>query len=268
MLDWENKRFPEALPDVAVKMLSRDPESGACSTILRLPKGWTLDRDDRLGASFEALVLEGTFTLNGHTFIEDCYGYLPAGHERRGFATETGAVVLGFFGAEPTLAEKDIPHKDDTIPFLNLHDMDWERADIDPDVQFLNLSHKTLRKNKETGDKTLLLQMGAHTHPKGWKERQLYHPCVEEMYLLTGDIISDVGIMEAGAYFWRPPNLMHGPFGARKGGLAVIRFHDGHHVNLWGEEELPFDLTPAYKPYLPDELEDLASKPWSPAPNY
>ncbi len=268
ILPWEDGRFAEGFPGLAVKMLSRDPDTGACSTVLKFPAGWSLGAENRSAASFEFLVLEGAFSLNGHDYGADTYGYWRAGHKRKGFTSERGAVALGFFGSEPTVTDENGSSRDKDIPFLDLHDMEWVRADIDPDVQFLNLSHKTLRHDEETGDTTLFLQMGAHTHPKGWKERQLYHPCVEEMYLLTGDIVSDVGVMEAGAYFWRPPNLMHGPFGARKGGLAVIRFHDGHHVNLWGDKELEFSLNPPYQPYLPDDLKSLAAKPWSPAPNY
>ena len=142
--------------------------------------------------------------------------------------------------------------------------MPWTRHDIDPSVQFLVLSHKILRHVPETGEKTLLLSSGAQTHPEGWREAQLAHDCVEEMYLLGGDIIGERGTLYEGAYFWRPPGEWHGPFGSRRGSLSLIRFVDGHHRNIWSDEARPFVLEPVHAPELPQPLRALAGKAWEP----
>ena len=47
------------------------------------------------------------------------------------------------------------------------------------------------------------------------------------------------------------------------GKLCLIRFMEGKHVNHWGEEKLPFSLTPEHKPDLPDTLAQFKSKPFS-----
>ena len=134
-------------------------------------------------------------------------------------------------------------------------------------MQFLRLAHKVLRHVPSTGEKTILLSMGAQAHPVDWREAQLSHECVEEMYLLGGDIIGERGTMYEGAYFWRPPGEWHGPFGSRRGSLSLIRFADGQHRNLWGERALPFRLDPAHVPELPPELREHGAEPWIP-PRY
>jgi hypothetical protein len=142
--------------------------------------------------------------------------------------------------------------------------MPWTSHDIDPSVQFLKLSHKILRHVPATGEKTILLSTGAQTHPRDWREAQLAHDCVEEMYLLGGDIIGERGTMYEGAYFWRPPGQWHGPFGSRRGSLSLIRFVDGHHHNRWSEHARPFVLEPGHAPELPPGLRVVAGAAWEP----
>ena len=50
-----------------------------------------------------------------------------------------------------------------------------------------------------------------------------YHDCVEEAYLVEGDIrLQNSGNMTKGKYFWRPPYVAHGPFYSKGGMLALI----------------------------------------------
>jgi hypothetical protein len=74
------------------------------------------------------------------------------------------------------------------------------------------------------------------------------------MFLLSGDIVGERGVMVAGAYFWRPPHLWHGPFGSRGGNQCLIRFLGGHHVNHWSKDALRFTFDPPHAPVLPDHL--------------
>jgi hypothetical protein len=86
---------------------------------------------------------------------------------------------------------------------------------------------------------------------------QICHPCVEEMYLLSGDLISEYGIGHGGAYFWRPPQIPHGPHGSHGGAFMLIRFVQGSHRNDWTDNKREFLLKPSYQPALPDGLHDL-----------
>lgn len=249
------------------KMLSRDAQTGACSVIWRLPPG-TRPPPFCLAALAEVFVLEGAFRLHGEDYGLDCYTALPAAMPWHDLCSASGAVLLAFFAGEPrALPAEEAPASHDAelhVPRIDTHRTPWTSHDIDPSVQFLRLTHKVLRNVPATGERTILLATGPQTHPRDWHEAQLRHDCVEEMYLLGGDIIGEHGTIYEGGYFWRPPRIWHGPFGSRRGSLSIIRFAEGRHANEWGEQRLPFSLTPAHVPALPADVPDSARHAWVP----
>jgi hypothetical protein len=260
-LPWQPAPIPEApWRDLSVKVLSRDPASGACSLIVELPAGFCA-RGTPEHRPLELYVLDGGCRIADESLRLDAYADFPAGRAEIDIATDQGAVLLAFLGDRPAPGSDAQPSPP---RILDTHEMAWTRQDIDPAVQFLNLSHKVLRHDPATGEKTLLLSTGAQAHPRNWREAQLLHHCVEEMYLLGGDIIGERGVMYEGAYFWRPAGIWHGPFGSRRGSLALIRFAAGHHHNVWSDQVREFSLTPAYAPALPPELAARAAQPWLP----
>jgi hypothetical protein len=269
-LAWEPAAFPGAgWRGIDCKLLSRDDVTGACSVLLRLPAG--LERPAHaLAAAHEWWVLEGSLRIGALAFGLDDYAFWPVGRPRASLESPAGAVLLAFFDREPLWhapGEIEPDAAATCIERLATHELPWSSHDIDPSVQFLRLSHKVLRHVPETGAKTLLLSMGGQTHPAGWREAQLAHDCVEEMYLLGGEIIGERGTMYEGAYFWRPPGRWHGPFGSRRGSLSLIRFSEGRHFNIWGDTPLTFTLEPAHAPELPDGAPAAARAPYVP-PRY
>ena len=262
-LEWETGVLPDHLGSLECKVLSMDNVTGACSLIVRYPAGWSLSKAVHLEGSHEFLVLDGTLEISSQRYSFDSYAYLPSGALHENWFTRDGAVALTFFSSLPAIHDGPGSSIEEAIPYVYLHDVDWSTEGIDPDLAFLRIAHKILRRDEDKGETTMILNSGAQTHPKDWKEGALAHPCVEEMFLLSGDIIADRGVMHAGAYFWRPPEIWHGPFGSRNGHLCVIRFLDGHHVNKWSAEKYSFSLTPDYKPDLPDNLQTLANRPFS-----
>ena len=251
--DWDRR-------GAAAKLLSRDPVSGACSMLLRLPAGFRAAAKPE-ARPLECLVLDGVVQIGTATLGLDFYADVPTGAGEPDLASPSGAVLLVFCAAA---AEAPFVSAGPALRVIDTHNTPWTRHDIDPSVQFLNLSHKVLRHDPATGEKTLLLSTGAQTHPNEWREARLMHECAEEMYLLGGDIIGERGAMYEGAYFWRPPGLWHGPFGSRRGSLSLIRFAEGHHRNLWSDDVQPFVLEPPHAPELPDDLRAAAGAPFIP----
>ena len=264
-LGWQSGALPSPFENVECKMLSLDADTWACSTLLRYPKGWSRPEAQHLGSDHEFLVLDGAMEISGQPYPFYSYGYLPAGALHEAWTATEETVALTFFSATPNAVPGPGNLTEDAIPYLYLHDMKWTTADVDPDLDFLRIAHKILRRDETKGETTMILNCGAQSHPEGWKEAALAHPCVEEMFLLSGDIITERGVMNAGSYFWRPPHIWHGPFGSRYGNVCLIRFMEGQHVNKWSEEKFPFSLTPGYHPDLPDSLEHLRNTPF-PAP--
>lgn len=265
-LPWRPAPFADAAwAGVEAKVLSRDPVNGACSVLLRFAPGWRA-APVSLDASLEFLVLDGEFTSGELHYGLDAYAYLPAGYPLGPRHSARGAVVLAFFDREPRARAPAGTAWDRAalIERVDTHALPWTRHDIDPSVQFLNLAHKVLREVAATGEKTILLSSGAQTHPKDWREAQLAHDCVEEMYLLGGDIVGERGVMYEGAYFWRPPGIWHGPFGSRRGSLSLIRFCEGRHHNIWSDAARPFVLEPVHAPVLPPEVAAAGANAWVP----
>lgn len=270
-LPWVSAPFAGPLwPQTEVKILSRDSDSGACSILWRLPRDFQ-PPPACVAALAELFVIDGDCRLNSEDYDRDCYTALPAGMPWWQLGSSPGAVLLAFFDREPRASSVDEGpgHHDAAlhVPRIDTHRTPWTSLDIDPSVQFLRLTHKVLRHVPTTGERTILLASGAQTHPKDWHEAQLRHDCVEEMYLLGGDIIGERGTMYEGGYFWRPPRLWHGPFGSRRGSLSIIRFTEGRHANEWGAARLPFSLAPDHAPALPASAPLAVRAAWSP-PRY
>ncbi|MGH3658728.1 MAG: cupin domain-containing protein, partial [Micromonosporaceae bacterium] len=118
---------------------------------------------------------------------------------------------------------------------------------------------KWLRRDPVTGDETWILG----TMPLRHGTRPERHPVVEEMYLLSGELHGHVGVMRPGAYFWRPPEEWHGPFGSLTGNLMLFRTVGGPLSTVYDDAETEFAWDPPARPILPPEL--AALPPYQPA---
>jgi hypothetical protein len=116
---------------------------------------------------------------------------------------------------------------------------------------------KPLRKDPVTGDETWLLTSPPHGMPPGGAGARETHPTVEEVYVLDGDLHGNCGVMRPGAYFWRPPGILHGPYGTRRGATSLYRTVGGPLVAEWTADKAPFSYDPPYTPVLPPGLELL-----------
>lgn len=273
MLPWRRIPPGRARPDAEYKFLSRDPDSGACSCLVRYPPGWSREAVEALDADEEFYVLDGNLDMDDAHFGPDHYGFLPAGWPRQRMRTHGGAVVLTFFDREPGFAPTPTgPPPPElaarAIPHLDVLGMPWDRTLNDPRLAHLGIGRKNLRTDPATGERSFLSLMLPHAEPPGARGPRETHPVVEECFVLAGSLTGPHGTMHAGAYFWRPAGIPHGPFGTRFGCVALIRFVGGRHVNVWSEDEAPFAFDTPYRPILPPDLAHLAGTPWCPAAVY
>lgn len=272
LLPWRRIGPGLARPDAEYKLLSRDPGDGACSALMRYAPGWSREGPEHLSAAEEFYVLDGALHMDDHVYPADSYAYLPAGWTRNSMAAPDGCVLLAFYEAEPTLvagtgtiAESD---RDRAIPHIDVAGMPWDTTLNDKKLKHLGISRKNLRTDPVTGERTFLSLIFPQSAPTGNKGPQEMHPVVEEAYIIAGSLTGPQGTMYPGAYFWRPPGIAHGPFGARWGAVSLIRFVGGKHVNEWTQEEAPFSFGAAYQPILPPELDHLAQSRWQPPSAY
>lgn len=270
MLPWRRIGHGLARPDVEYKLLSRDSSDGACSMLMRYPPGWSREGPEHILSDEEFFVIEGALEMDGRRYGPDCYGFLPAGWTRGHMASPEGCVVLAFYNREPLLIAQAGDGSAETssraVPLLDTAAMPWDLTLNDPNLKHLGIGRKNLRTDPETGERTFLSLILPQAIPPGNSGPQEIHPVVEEAYLIGGDLTGPHGTMRPGAYFWRPPGIAHGPFGARWGAISLIRFVGGRHVNVWTPEEAAFSFDAPYAPILPPELAHLAALPWQPAP--
>ncbi|MBL8629750.1 MAG: cupin domain-containing protein [Rhodospirillaceae bacterium] len=261
-LPWTQGLPGAARDDVDVKILSQDNESGEMSLLVRYPAGWSRPEPEKIAAEEEMYVLDGAITINGHTYKRDSYMCLPQHFTRTNAVSETGCVALTFFDAVPAESKpgatpnSKAPH----VEGLDVYAMRWDSKVADPSLEWMGNRRKVLRMDPEHNQKaTFIISTPPHIYPENWACPTLTHPCAEESFMLSGDMIGPHGRMTTGSYFWRPAEIAHGPFGTRDGGMSLIRFRHGKHVNVWGAEQTPFSYDTAYQPAIPPALKKYAT---------
>lgn len=248
---WGDATPETGPPGTTVRVLSVDDETGAATVIVRYPPGWERPDLEHLTADEELCVLDGEFELNGLVYGAPSYAFLPAGYPRRHAAAPRGALVLTFFEGEPRRAPGEPsqpPALERLVEKIDGLDGEWGGG-FHPEFP-PGAGRKYLRQDAESGDQTWILG----TMPLRFGRKPEKHPTAEEMFLLSGEVVSPIGVMYPGAYIWRPPEVWHGPYGTKTGNLYVFRTKGGPLSTEYSNGEQAFDWSPSYTPVLPAAL--------------
>ena len=253
-LPWRPHDLWGIRPGVDLKILSADDQSEASSLLVRYPPGFSAS-GGALKADEEFLVLSGSLNVGGRSYGHLAYGHWPAGYASEGLASENGAVVLTFFSTRPQFAScpakygaaRLVEHVDAyKVPYTgNFH------------PQFpAGAGRKMLYQDPYTQDTSWVLG----TLPLRWAEAAEVHPTVEEMYLISGETHGNRGVMRPGAYFWRPADAPHGPYGTLTGNLYFFRTKGGALSTNYVSPEQSFRWWPKYDPVIPTHLAAYAGE--------
>jgi len=276
VLPWEKDLHEDGRPGVERKILSRDDETGASTLIIRYPAGWQFAEPCYLLSDEQMLVLSGELEINGTVYGPDCFAHLPKGYARFNASSSKGADVLTFLSGKFDLVKGSPPDGQfdlsSSIPYLDTGELAWDKGEaghekIDPNYSWLDMRVKELYYDGSTRTRISLLMTSAQNHPPEWRQQQEWHECYEECLMISGDFISNTGTWYGGAYFFRPPGILHGPFATRYGNLSVIRTI-GLHENNWTGAEFELSMTPKHRPTLPRYLHQFAARPWVPSDRY
>ena len=118
-----------------------------------------------------------------------------------------------------------------------------------------------LKPDNAIGERTWLLRVAASESEPFVIDGIERHPCVEELFVLSGLLAMPCGILQAGAYFWRPPGIPHGPTGIRDDFLGLFRAREGAFSTEWSPADTPVDWDPPYRPVLPDGYPERLDTP-------
>lgn len=256
-LPWDAACLATLRPGVAARVLSRDDADGACSLVLRYPAGYARGAE-ALDADEEFIVLAGALEIDGVAYGRHDYAHLPRGLRRSGLRSERGAEVLTFFSAEPRAHAVDDPALPAADPARLVRRIDTRSMEgmrgprkhmASEGFNHGGTVHKLLFDDPLTRDKTWIAGL-----PPYWScDTVERHPVCEEEFALAGDIHMPNGVMHEGAYFWRPADVPHGPFGTVGGTIHLCRGKGGPYSTRFEPAARPFRWDPAYDPILPPD---------------
>lgn len=269
VLPWQRGLPGGRRDDVECKILSRDAQTGEASLLVRYPAGWTRAEPHHIDADEEIFVLDGALTINGAAYGKYSYVHMPGGYPRQSTASPRGAVAITFVSGDLGERDGEAAGGFDARRFVekvDLHetglrnDFDLKRTKWDG-TQGMGLTN--LRIDPDTQERTWVIGV----IPMNGVLRAETHPVVEEMYLLEGEMAGNLGVMRAGAYFWRPPGVKHGPYGSKTGTLILFRSRGGPLSTTFHDDGV-FSWAPEHRPVLPPELQGLGGRPWVGADSY
>jgi hypothetical protein len=203
---------------MTAKTLSRDPQTGDLTAILHLPPGWHRPAGHSPG-DIDLYVLSGGIQVGESLRGPGYYEWSPAASTQPEWHVgDEGAEVIVFSPrACPHFTAGHGSGSAEGRIEIDTTRMDWAATVIPgpPPGMFIKL----LRYVEATGEGLFL----ASTVPHYDYPKIEYHDCVEEAYMVDGDIrLGNSGLMSKGKYFWRPPYVSHGPFFSLEGMLALI----------------------------------------------
>jgi hypothetical protein len=262
--DWFSADVEFPVHGLQIKCLSEDDETGAMSCLIRYPKGWSQPLQVAAECADEFFVLDGAVTMSGKIYTKHNYAFLPSGYPRLNWTSEAGAIVLAFFDRKPTFVAcgKGGLGFD---PRLLIEGVDtvalkWDNSNMDPNINHLQAYRKNLRLDPEGNGRTYLLAGLPQGFPASGQEPLERHPHNEEMFMIYGDMPCSLGVMRAGAYFWRPPGIWHGADCTRAGFMMFMRTPGTNTtISDWAVEPFPVTFEPEHFPQVPAQLSSYAT---------
>lgn len=266
-MPWTNGDLTPTRRGIAARLLSFAQANGAMSVTLKYPPGWQGVPNETLRSDEEFYVLAGEIRLGNTVYGEGCYAHLPAGYARSLTAGETGAEVLTFFSEHPAAATGQTQlDRSRLVERISLFEEGWD-ADYSgvnsPEIAASGSRKKLLRTDPVTGDQTWIMGV----IPSYREKKVESHPVVQECYIVSGELAGNYGLMTAGSYFWRPPQVLHGPYGTKTGSIILSRTIGGRLIVDYYDLAEPFSYSPVHRTVVPEEMR-VYSQMRRPAPRY
>jgi len=259
-MPFETAELVSSRADIGSKLLSLAPGDGALSAVLSYPAGWKGKPNERMTADEEFFVLSGAILIGNVTYGEGCYAHLPAGYAKNITAGPAGAEVLTFFSQHPDPAPTaQTFDRSRLVERHSLYEDGWD-ADYSgvnsPEIAASGSRKKLLRTDPVSGDQTWIMGV----IPSYREKKVESHPVVQECYIVSGELAGNYGLMTAGSYFWRPPQILHGPYGTKTGAVILSRTIGGKLIVDYYDLVDPFSYSPAHKVRVPEDLQVYAQE--------
>ena len=195
--------------------------------------------------------------LDGGRLGADCYAYWPRGFARGAIAAPQGAVVLSFLSGPLVAGGAEAFDPTRLVARIDIREGEWKA-----DLAAMGLQHmashawiRRLRSDPATGEITYVTAVMPYFR-ESLAER---HPVIQEIFVLAGEVAGNTGVMRAGAYTWRPAEVIHGPNGSTLGAVFFFRSHGGPQTTVH-EPPVAYSFDVPHRPVLPEELRALGER--------
>ena len=145
---------------------------------------------------------------------------------------------------------------------VNPMTMAWDMRPSDDRIAHLRLARKVLRLGPNDSSRTFLLIGLPHGLPSAEAMPAEIHDHFEEMFMLQGEMWMPEGKIRPGAYFFRPPGIVHGPHVSAAGFFQIMRAGANHVRTEWTAPR-PLPIGAPYSPAIPDGTPASWTRPWT-----
>lgn len=262
----QNVSWASGTGGIQEKLLNRDPDTTEATLLLRYPAGYRMPDSSTDMPAEEYFVLDGDIRIDGQDFKSHGYGFLPGGAGTPARESKHGATLLVF-----RYAQDDPNSLAGTAEAVSLDTtaMPWDVSTYDPMLTHLRLARKVLRLAPNDSCRTFLLTGMPHGVPPETELPAETHEHCEEMFMISGSMWAPEGLMQAGAYFFRPPHILHGPHVSEFGFFQIMRSPMANKiVTHWSDTVRPIPVGSQYAPVMPVGTPENWSHPWSGAAPY
>lgn len=240
-VDFKKMTLPGFAAGMNYKMLSLDPDNGACTLTVQFDGGYSCPPSVS-HSEYEFLIMEGGMTIGDKSCGPGYYAFVPAGVAMPAMSTRQGCLALLMYNHhEPNTQESDQDvegaQRERLIQVSSYDDMPWMTPTLVP-ATAPGCLLKVLRYDEKTHAMSFLYCMV----PGFWQDNISYHDCAEEAYHIYGTSwMMQFGNLPTGGYFWRPAYINHGAFASDLGILAFGRtdgdLHNHFHWNPYSTPE-------------------------------
>ncbi len=230
---WHTSTLPGSTGEARERRLSTDEEDGSSSLRIDFDSDWSRAAGVP-AADTEFFVLEGTMNYDGTEYGKHAYLHVPKGIAMGALSFPRGTKVLHYreYGhSDFEVGGSSRAGATGEVTILDTTAMEY--IAVDKEGPMPGLFIKLLHRDSETGFYTRLIYA-----KEGWLDHRLaHHPCYEEAYTIAGNMTYNFGLVDTGAYFFRPALVKHGHFIAHEGGTEWLIRSDGELVNWYTTNE-------------------------------
>jgi len=247
-----------------VKRLNVDPVDGGETCLVRYPAGYRAPDRGPLDRAEEYLVLDGEIMIGGRAQGYHGYGFTPRGENAGPCATDRGATLIVFrYGRNDP---DSVTGVSEAIA-LDPSTLAWDMTPSVAHIAHLRLARKVLRLGPNDSSRTFLLIGLPHGRPDRAEMPAEIHDHFEEMFMLQGEMWTPEGLIRPGAYFYRPPEIVHGPHVSEAGFFQIMRAGANYVRTTW-TDPVPLPIGQGYAPKVPAGTPESWTRPWTGGARY